>query len=136
MAFVPMLPGRGRADPVRRGVVRLGVYGMARFHFADLAEVHIASTATILIDRDRPSIALRALLEGEAGYKVGAEESGPVRTVWLAGALKAIGLTPKIAAGLVQCRIVEDRLELVLTPANGVTTSSSRTPARRGRGRE
>lgn len=134
MAFTVMHPGRGRADQVRRGIVRIGVFGMARFHFADLAEVHIAEAATILIDRERPSIAIRALAEGEAGYRVGAEESGPVRTVWLAGALKAIGLAPRTAAGLVPCRIVEDRLELVLTPANGVATSSSKN-ARQTRAR-
>lgn len=97
---------------IPRGAVSLSARGMARFNQADLAAVGIVGGATILIDREGPSLAIRAPIDGEQGQTVGAENRGPAATVWLAGAIKAVGLDPAGLHGWHKCEVVEDRLEI------------------------
>lgn len=97
---------------IPRGRLSITGLGMGRFNKADLAAVGIVDGATILIDREGPSLAIRAPIDGEQGQTVGAENRGPAATVWLAGALKAVGLDPAGLHGWHKCEVVEDRLEI------------------------
>lgn len=97
---------------IPRGRLSISGLGMGRFNRADLAAVGIVDRATILVDREGPSLALRAPLDGEAGQTVGAEDGGPCRRVWLAGALRFVGLPPADMHGWHECGVVEDRLEI------------------------
>lgn len=101
---------------IPRGMLSLSPRGMARCNATDLAAVGIVDRATILIDREGRSIALRAPLDIEEGQRVGAEHRGSCKTVWLAGAIKALGALP-VSAGWYPCRIVEDRIEFCLAGA-------------------
>ena len=111
MAFQVFQPCGGRCG-IPRGRLSLSARGMARLNAADLAAVGVADSATLLIDRERRSLAVRAPLEGEAGQLVGAENGGPSRTVWLRGAMLAVGLKPADFHGWRECRVSEDRLEI------------------------
>ena len=124
MAFEVFKACGGRFG-IPRGAVSLSVRGMARFNRADLAAVGIVDGATILIDREGPSLAIRAPIDGEQGQAVGAENRGPAATVWLAGALKAVGLDPAGLHGWHKCEIVEDRLEIRWGERGKVSTRGS-----------
>lgn len=113
MAFEVFLPAGGR-NGIPRGSCTLTSRGMGRFNPSDLSAVGIDERATILIDRDRGTMALRSPLECEQGQTVGDEMGCIGRTVWLAGAMKAIGLDPTGFAGWQMVRVCEDRLELTL----------------------
>jgi len=111
VAYQVFQPCGGRCG-IPRGRLSLSARGMARLAAADLAAVGVADSATLLIDRERRSLAVRAPLEGEAGQLVGKEKSGPSRTVWLRGAMLAVGLKPADFHGWHECRVSEDRLEI------------------------
>ena len=97
---------------IPRGRLSLSARGMARLSAADLAAVGVTDSATLLIDREARSLAIRAPIEGEAGQLVGNEENGPSRTVWLRGAMLAVGLKPADFHGWHECCVNEDRLEI------------------------
>lgn len=92
---------------------------MGRFNAADLKAVGVGERATILIDRDRRWLAIRAPLECEAGQLVGEEGAGPCRTIWLGGALRELGIDPKLTHGWHGCPTVEDRIEIRLEVGKG-----------------
>lgn len=112
MAFQVFTPTGGPGGGIPRGMLSLTSRGMGRFNGSDLAAVGIAERATILIDRERHSMALRGPLECEPGQTVGAEKNERARTIWLAGAMRAVGLEPAEFHGWSVCRVVEDRLEI------------------------
>lgn len=113
MAFevLEMCGGRSR---IPRGKVSVNARGMARLNVGDLKAVGVGARATILIDRDRRWLAIRAPLECEAGQLVGEEDAGPCRTLWLGGALRELGIDPKLTHGWHCCPTVEDRIEVRL----------------------
>jgi len=111
MAFTVFQACGGRCG-IPRGRLSISGLGMGRFNKADLAAVGIVDRATILVDREGQSLALRAPLDGEAGQTVGTEDGGPCRRVWLAGALRFVGLKPADLHGWHECSVVEDRLEI------------------------
>jgi hypothetical protein len=102
----------GRRGGIPRGMVSLAARGMVRFNAADLVAVGIVDRATILIDREGRSFAVRAPIEGEQGLVCGAENGGRCKTIWLAGAMRAIGIEPEQLAGWRACKAVEDRLQV------------------------
>ena len=111
MAFMVFQACGGRCG-IPRGRLSLSARGMARLSAADLAAVGVADSATLLIDREARSLAIRAPIEGEAGQLVGNEENGPSRTVWLRGAMLAVGLKSAPLHGWHTVRVNEDRLEI------------------------
>jgi hypothetical protein len=125
MAFEVFSSIGGRGG-IPRGSLSLTSRGMARFNAADLKAVGVNQAVTILIDRKARSIAVRAPLEGEQGQAVGTENRAMM--VWMAGAMRLIGLTPGELHGWHSCAIVEDRVEIQFKP-------SPESPGRKGRGK-
>ena len=109
MAYEVFKPCGGRSG-IPRGMFTLSARGMARCNAKDLAEVGISDRATLLIDRERRSLALRAPIDGEQGQTVSAEDKS--KTIWLKGAMCAIGLNPADFHGWRECYVKEDRLEI------------------------
>ena len=112
MAYEDFNPIGGPGGGIPRGKLSLSARGMARLCKADLAAVGIADRVTILVDRDARSIALREPLEIEQGQTIGVEGKQGGHTVWLAGAMKSMGLKPADFHGWHDLKISEDRIEL------------------------
>ncbi len=113
MAF-EVLEACGGRSRIPRGRVSVSARGMGRFNLADLKAIGVGTRATILIDREQLRLAIRAPLECESGQLVGEEGVGPCRAIWLGGALREIGVDPKLAHGWHVCPLVEDRIEVRL----------------------
>jgi hypothetical protein len=111
---------------IGRGNFSVEASGMCRFNGADLAAIGVKDRVTILVDRAARAFALRAPLDCESGQRI-----KEANRIWLVGAMRNLAVDPLTVLGWHECRIVEDRLELVFNTKAPVRRRKNKKPARR-----
>lgn len=97
----------GNGVPLARGMATIARNGRGRYSAADLRAVGIHQHATILIDRKRKRIGVRAPKECESARTVKHYDRKLSPDIWIGGALLAIGVKPGDVAGTHEV-IIED----------------------------
>lgn len=97
----------GNGVPLARGVATIARNGRGRYSAADLRDVGIHKFATILIDKKRRRIGVRAPKDVESPRLVKHYGGKASPDIWIGSALLAMGVKPSDVAGTHEV-VIED----------------------------